>query len=126
MGGELRSLHLGVQHQPHVVLEMPAAAAELSFADTVVPHIQKVRLNSNQDKVSIFSGNEVPKYTRNWALFSVSNVGGCKRSNVHSAVIWKSDYYYLILFLYKEEQHLLMYSCGDISIQKAFYFGILR
>lgn len=60
------SQHLGVQHQPHVLLEIPVAAAaaaeaELLSADTVVPHPQQVRLNSNQDKGSIFSGNEVPK-----------------------------------------------------------------
>lgn len=45
---------------------------------------------------------------------------------MHSAVIWKSDYYYFIVFLYKEEQHLQVYSCGDTSILKSFYFGILR
>lgn len=66
MGSGLRSLCLRVQHQPHGVLEMPAAAAELLSADTVVPHSQKVRFNSNQDKGSIFSGNEVSKYARSW------------------------------------------------------------
>lgn len=121
MGNELGSLRLRVQLQPHVVLEIPAAAAELLSADTVVPHSQKVRL-----KGSFFSGNEVPECTRSWALFSVSNKGGCKKSNSHSAVIWKSDCYYFMMFLYKEEQHLQVCSCGDISVQKAFYFGILR